>query len=139
MRWDSPATSRIGCASFPKERLSRTRLRPSFSPIRRTSAPGDSSAASSMPSAFERPDGAGFTSDDVQCLGNVFVMLATQERQERTMPASTKSSDAFLGAVNNVDSKAVAYALAEADHKSYVVFETTDFSDLVAQMLASGS
>src|SRR6185437_4344947 len=63
----------------------------------------------------------------------------TQERQERTMPASTKSSDAFLGAVNNVDSKAVAYALAEADHKSYVVFETTDFSDLVAQMLASGS
>lgn len=77
--------------------------------------------------------------DDGQCLGNVFVMLAAQERQERTMPASTKSSDAFLGAVNNVDSKAVACALAEADHKSYVVFETSDFSDLVAQMLASGS
>ncbi|HUY52527.1 MAG TPA: carbamoyltransferase C-terminal domain-containing protein [Streptosporangiaceae bacterium] len=77
--------------------------------------------------------------DDGQCLGNVYVMLAEQKEQIRTMPTITKSSDVFLGAANAVDSKAVAHALADANHKSYIVFETTDFSDLIAQMLASGS
>jgi hypothetical protein len=33
----------------------------------------------------------------------------------------------------------VAYGLADVGHKSYIVFETSDFSDLIAQMLASGS
>lgn len=55
------------------------------------------------------------------------------------MPTITKSADAFLGPSNEVDSKSVAYALADTGHKSYIVFETSDFSDLVAQMLASGA
>jgi carbamoyltransferase len=77
--------------------------------------------------------------DDGQCLGNVFLMLSHQKDRERPMPAITKSSDAFLGPVNKLDSKSVAYGLADAGHKSYIVFETSDFSDLIAQMLASGS
>lgn len=55
------------------------------------------------------------------------------------MPTITKSADAFLGPSNKLDSKSVANALADTGHRSYIVFETSDFSDLVAQMLASGS
>ena len=77
--------------------------------------------------------------DDGQCLGNVFLMLSRQKNQERRMPTITKSSDAFLGPANRLDSRSVAYGLADAGHKSYIVFETSDFSDLIAQMLASGS
>ena len=55
------------------------------------------------------------------------------------MPTITKSADAFLGSTNEVDSKSVAQALAETGHSSYIVFETSDFSEVVAQMLASGS
>ncbi|MGA2824554.1 MAG: carbamoyltransferase C-terminal domain-containing protein, partial [Streptosporangiaceae bacterium] len=77
--------------------------------------------------------------DDGQCLGNVYVMLAEQKEEIEIMPTITKSSDAFLGTPNAVDPGAVAQALADSDHKSYIVFETTDVSDLIAQMLASGS
>lgn len=55
------------------------------------------------------------------------------------MPTTTKSADAFLGPSNRLDSRSVAYALADTGHSSYIVFETSDFSDLVARMLASGS
>ncbi len=77
--------------------------------------------------------------DDGQCLGNVFVILSNRKNQVKRMPTFTKSSDAFLGPANPLDSKSVAYALADAGHKSYIVFETSDFSDLIAQMLTSGS
>lgn len=78
--------------------------------------------------------------DEGQCLGNIYVMLGEQDRQKgHKMPAIMKSADAFLGPVNKVDSKSVAYALTDTGHSSYIVFETSDFSDLVARMLASGS
>ncbi|HUA27376.1 MAG TPA: carbamoyltransferase C-terminal domain-containing protein [Streptosporangiaceae bacterium] len=77
--------------------------------------------------------------DEGQCLGNVFALLSRRMRKERIMPTITKSSDAFLGPASPVDSKSVAYGLADVGHKSYVVFETSDFSDLIARMLASGS
>lgn len=77
--------------------------------------------------------------DDGQCLGNVFLILANQKKQKRAIPMITRSSDAFLGPANQLDSKSVAYGLADLGHKSYIVFETSDFSDIVAKMLASGS
>lgn len=77
--------------------------------------------------------------DDGQCLGNIFAMLPVHIDKERTMPTITKSSDAFLGPASQLDSKSVAYGLADVGQKSYIVFETSDFSDLIAQMLASGS
>jgi carbamoyltransferase len=77
--------------------------------------------------------------DDGQCLGNVFALLSNHRDKENLMPTITKSSDAFLGPLNRLDSKSVAYGLADAGHKSYVVFETSDFSDIIARMLASGS
>jgi carbamoyltransferase len=78
--------------------------------------------------------------DEGQSLGNIYVMLSEQDgRKGYRMPTVTKSADAFLGPSNEVDSKSVAYALAETGHRSYIVFETSDFSDLVAQMLASGA
>jgi carbamoyltransferase len=77
--------------------------------------------------------------DDGQCLGNVFLLLSQHKNQEREMPTIAKSSDAFLGPASQLDSKSVAYSLSDAGHKSYIVFETSDFSDLIAKMLASGS
>lgn len=78
--------------------------------------------------------------DDGQGLGNIYVMLSEQNRQKgHSMPTTTKSADAFLGPSNRLDSRSVAYALADTGHSSYIVFETSDFSDLVARMLASGS
>lgn len=77
--------------------------------------------------------------DDGQCLGNVFVMLSQLQNKESLMPTVTKSSEAFLGPASRLDSKSVAYGLAAAGHKSYIVFETSDFSDIIARMLAGGS
>ena len=77
--------------------------------------------------------------DDGQCLGNVYARLATMKESKSTMPTATKSSHAFLGLATRLDSKAVAEGLAECDRRTYIVFETSDFTDLVAQMLASGS
>lgn len=78
--------------------------------------------------------------DEGQGLGNIYVLLSEQDgRKGYRMPTVTKSAGAFLGPSNEVDSKSVAYALGDTGHKSYIVFETSDFSDLVAQMLASGA
>lgn len=77
--------------------------------------------------------------DDGQCLGNVYSLIARQKRVRSIVPVITKSAAAFLGPENKANSHAVAAALAESDRKNYVVFETTDFSNLVANMLASGS
>jgi carbamoyltransferase len=77
--------------------------------------------------------------DEGQCLGNLFAMLSHRMNKGKLMPTITKSSDAFLGPASRLDSKSVAYGLADVGHKSYIVFETPDFSDLIARMLASGS
>jgi carbamoyltransferase len=93
--------------------------------------------ASKFPGGTYVPSAPG---DDGQGLGNIYVILSEQDRQKgSSMPTITKGADAFLGPGNQVDSKSVAFALADTGHKSYIVFETSDFSDLVAQMLASGS
>ena len=77
--------------------------------------------------------------DDGQCLGNIFAMLSHHKDKDGLMPTITKSSDAFLGPETRLDSKSVAYGLADVGLKNYIVFEASDFSDLIAQVLASGS
>jgi carbamoyltransferase len=75
--------------------------------------------------------------DDGQSLGNVLVLL-NQAKKGQVSPM-TKSSDAFLGVKQSLKSKDVATALKRCGRERYVVFETTDPSDLVAEMLASGA
>lgn len=88
------------------------------------------------------PDGVYVPSapgDDGQCLGNVYARLALSRKKSKAMTIAVKSSDVFLGLSDRIDSTAVANGLAECDCRTYIVFETSDFTDLVAQMLASGS
>ncbi len=76
--------------------------------------------------------------DDGQCLGNVYALLAKRKDIVSSMPSITNSADTFLGPPNRVNSKAVATALADCNVKNYIVFETSDHSDLLARMLAGG-
>lgn len=88
------------------------------------------------------PDGVYVPSapgDDGQPLGNSYALIAQNEKGTKTMPVISKSSDAFLGPASQINAQAVASALAGPRFKRYVVFETTNFSELVAQMLAGGS
>jgi carbamoyltransferase len=75
--------------------------------------------------------------DDGQALGNVLVLL-NKTGTERMLPIA-QSSHAFLGAKQALSSKEVASALIRCGREKYVIFETTDPSELVAEMLASGA
>jgi carbamoyltransferase len=86
------------------------------------------------------PDGVYVPSapaDDGQCLGNVYALIGAQSRG--VTPHMRKSSDAFLGPANNVSSRALASALMDHDVQSYVVFETSDSTRLIADVLEAGS
>ncbi len=76
--------------------------------------------------------------DDGQCLGNVFAGLDRLGVELRALRMRTSLS-AEIGPAAKIDSAAVADGLKTMDLASYVVFETTDFSELVAKFIASGS
>jgi carbamoyltransferase len=75
--------------------------------------------------------------DEGQCLGNIYALLAATGIGSSLSPLRNSSS-ACLGPPMQIDSAAVTRALADAGLSCYVVIETTDFSDLIADFLASG-
>jgi carbamoyltransferase len=77
--------------------------------------------------------------DDGQCLGNVYATMAMEGQQGNSMPVMRKSSSAYIGPSVKIDSGSIASALKEAQLTSYVVFETPDFSEIVARFLAAGA
>jgi carbamoyltransferase len=76
--------------------------------------------------------------DEGQCLGNVYAALAGRKGTKINPPVLTRSQDAFLGPPRQINSKAIAESLGRHNLGNYVVFETTDSSELVAQMLSDG-
>jgi hypothetical protein len=79
--------------------------------------------------------------DEGQCLGNA-IALAKYLRPRahaHEIKAMTKTEDAYLGPVTTLNSAAVATALAVNNARDWVVFETTDYAEVVAGLLASGS
>lgn len=76
--------------------------------------------------------------DDGQSLGNVFV-LHSRLAGPSSVNKMTHSSTALLGPQQSLRSADVAAALKRTGCERYVVFETTDPSDLVAEILAGGA
>jgi carbamoyltransferase len=75
--------------------------------------------------------------DDGQCLGNVYAALMRNSRNN--VPTMSKSKDAYLGPEYQIDSRSVAASLERNNLRGYVVFETSDASNLAAQMLSDGA
>ena len=76
--------------------------------------------------------------DDGQSLGNVYAALRMLMPKNKVTVSMATSTKAFLGPAEQIDSAAVANALDATGHSSYVVFETSDPSELLARLLASG-
>jgi carbamoyltransferase len=76
--------------------------------------------------------------DEGQCLGNIYALLDVLGTAG-SAPVMNRSSNAFIGPEMKIDSAAVARGLKDAGLSSYVVFETSDYSDLIARFLAAGA
>ncbi|HEX6074183.1 MAG TPA: carbamoyltransferase C-terminal domain-containing protein [Micromonosporaceae bacterium] len=76
--------------------------------------------------------------DDGQALGNVYALLAAHRKQHRASSMLTSSS-ACLGTSAEIDSATVTHNLHELGLARYVVLETSDYSRLVSEFLASGA
>lgn len=74
--------------------------------------------------------------DEGQSLGNIYALLSEVGAGSKA-PSMRSSSDVHLGPPMKIDSTTVATCLKDARLSSYVVFETTDFSHLMAGFLAS--
>ena len=75
--------------------------------------------------------------DEGQCLGNIYATM--YEIGGKPPPVMSRSSSACIGPRMKIDSASVARGLKEAGLASYVVFETTDYCDLIARFLAAGA
>jgi carbamoyltransferase len=76
--------------------------------------------------------------DEGQCLGNIYATMHEMVVKSSTL-AMRRSSSACIGPGMKIDSAGVARGLKDAGLASYVVFETTDYCDLIARFLAAGA